>query len=126
MTDQFKPSPDSGKSEAEPPGAHQVGYKKPPRHTQFQKGISGNPAGRRKRDGNLRRYLNNFMDEAQATSNEVQMSRREAFVRTLIESARRGKTRAFKIFLQLPPCFGAQNTKTVLDIVVRDALDEAR
>ena len=29
--------------------SYEVGYRKPPRHTQFQKGQSGNPGGRPRR-----------------------------------------------------------------------------
>ena len=44
-------------------GEHEVGYKKPPRNTQFRKGKSGNPAGRPKRDVDLRASLRNMLSE---------------------------------------------------------------
>jgi hypothetical protein len=42
------PSPDETGAAAEPPpdGDYDVGYRKPPIHTRFQKGQSGNPSGR--------------------------------------------------------------------------------
>lgn len=47
MTDQTdKHSPDSAASRN--PADYEVGYGKPPRHTRFEKGRSGNPAGRPK------------------------------------------------------------------------------
>ena len=42
MTDAQNPSQDTS-------GACEVGYGKPPRHTQFRKGQSGNPGGRPRR-----------------------------------------------------------------------------
>jgi hypothetical protein len=96
MTDHIPSSNDT-----QPESEHKVGYKSPPEHTQFKKGKSGNPAGRRKHDGNLVRYLDKLMDEHQLTSTNIRMSKREAYVRTLIESARQGNSRSFRIFLQL-------------------------
>jgi hypothetical protein len=34
-----------------------VGYKRPPRHTQFKPGVSGNPRGRRKRPANIKQEI---------------------------------------------------------------------
>ena len=44
-------------------GEYEVGYEKPPRNTQFRKGKSGNPAGRPKRDVDLRASLRNMLSE---------------------------------------------------------------
>jgi Family of unknown function (DUF5681) len=41
---------------------YQVGYRSPPQHTQFKKGQSGNPHGRRKQNHNIRSLLSDEMN----------------------------------------------------------------
>ncbi|GEP06686.1 DUF5681 domain-containing protein [Methylobacterium oxalidis] len=43
--------------EAKPPGDYEVGYGKPPRHTRFKPGQSGNPKGRSKGARNVKAIL---------------------------------------------------------------------
>jgi hypothetical protein len=52
MTKQFSPSRDAAGSQ--PDETYAVGYCRPPRHTQFRKGHSGNGKGRRKGCRNVR------------------------------------------------------------------------
>ncbi len=49
--------------------SYEVGYRKPPRHTQFQKGQSGNPGGRPRRSlaGRLEELA---LHEAEAPQND--------------------------------------------------------
>ena len=77
---------------------YQVGYKKPPRKTQFAKGQSGNPRGRPKRSDavNIRELLNG---EQRGRNGEV-ISRREALVIKLLNDAMSGKQKAFARFLK--------------------------
>src|SRR2546421_268980 len=44
-------------------GGHEVGYRKPPRHTRFTKGQSGNPRGRRPGTNNLKTLLSDALNE---------------------------------------------------------------
>ena len=42
---------------------YEVGYRRPPVHTRFQAGVSGNPSGRRKGAKNLRTLVENILRE---------------------------------------------------------------
>src|SRR2546423_15574968 len=44
-------------------GDHKVGYRKPPRHTRFTKGQSGNPRGRPPGAKNLKTLLSDALNE---------------------------------------------------------------
>lgn len=83
-----------------------VGYKKPPRHTQFKKGQSGNPKGRPKGTPNFRTALDREIRE-QVTVNEggrrSQISKLEAIVKQFVNKPMAGDVRALELLLrQLP------------------------
>jgi hypothetical protein len=65
---------------------YEVGYKKPPKHGQFQPGQSGNPAGRPARSRNMKRLVQELLDEkVELTENgeTLVVSKREALVRRM-------------------------------------------
>jgi hypothetical protein len=72
---------EDGESKRKPEGDYEVGYCKPPKASQFQKGRSGNPRGRRKNAKSLRTLLMEALDE-KVTVNENggnrKISKREA------------------------------------------------
>ena len=53
--------PDPNEDDQEP--AYAVGYRKPPRHTRFQPGVSGNPRGRPKAAKNLSTLVHEALNE---------------------------------------------------------------
>jgi len=75
MADQSKPhhpaterpaeqgGPIGGPSAAAPTDGYAVGYKRPPRYTQFRRGQSGNPKGRPAKSRNLRKDLLDELSE---------------------------------------------------------------
>lgn len=75
-----------------------VGYKKPPRHTQFKPGQSGNPSGRPKKAKKLLEILNK---EVRAVATLVEQSGKrqkvsmlEAIVRHCVRNAAKGDLKA--------------------------------
>jgi hypothetical protein len=75
-----------------------VGYKKPPRHTQFKKGQSGNPKGRPKSP--VGTSIKSFLDGSEIGKNGEVVSRREAMAIALVNSALKGNPRAFAMFMK--------------------------
>jgi hypothetical protein len=81
-----------------------VGYGRPPRHSRFNPGVSGNPTGRPK---GSRNWLVDLINELQAdieiseNGRNVRISKQRAVLRTLIDTAAKGDTRAATSVLQL-------------------------
>lgn len=87
-------------SRQQPPNdENSVGYKKPPKHTQFPKGRSGNPAGRPKTPIGI--SIKEMLDGDQRGKNGEVISRREAYVIALVNEALRGNQKAFAKFMKL-------------------------
>src|SRR5215472_13361203 len=66
---------------------YEVGYGKPPRHTRFKKGQSGNPRGRPRDSKNLKTLLNDALDEPVVVTEEGRrrkITKREAIVTQLV------------------------------------------
>jgi len=85
-------------------GSYRVGYGRPPRHSQFKKGRSGNPRGRKKSRRNLRDEMIAALDEriwVREGESRHKISRREALVRTTVNRAIAGDQKSASIFLAL-------------------------
>jgi len=84
--------------------AHAVGYGKPPAHTRFKPGKSGNPKGRPKRIRNLRTIVEDALNERIAIREGARnrtLTKREALVLTLVNSALKGDPRSVTAFVAL-------------------------
>ena len=85
---------------------YQVGYKKPPLHTRFRKGRSGNPEGarrHRRHDKRLVALLEEALDGRVTGRPRRRVTRREAIVAALVEKSTGGDLRAVKLLLDLMP-----------------------
>jgi uncharacterized protein DUF5681 len=107
------------------PDEYEVGYGKPPQHTRFKPGQSGNPKGRPKGSQNLRSVLHDALFKKVPVTEDGRlctMSRVQAIVTGLVARALKGDNRAAESVLKLanqhfPP--GVEERETEI-LVLRD------
>ena len=78
---------------------YEVGYGKPPRHTRFKPGQSGNPRGRPSGSKNLRTLLSDALNESVVIADNGgrrRVSKREAIVTQLVNRSATADWRAVK------------------------------
>jgi hypothetical protein len=81
-----------------------VGYRKPPKHTRFKPGQSGNPKGRPRRAKGLNTIVRENLTSKVAVrtpTGEKRISRMEAVVHKTVEQAMKGNHRAIAELLKL-------------------------
>ena len=74
-----------------------VGFKRPPKHTRFKPGQSGNPKGRAKHTRNLKTEFLEELGEVirvREGDREMKISKQRAFVKALVAAAIKGDMRA--------------------------------
>jgi hypothetical protein len=89
----------------------EFGYGKPPKHSQFPKGRSGNPGGRPKAQVGI--SIKEILDGDQLGKNGELVSRRQAFVIALVNDALQGNQKAFSKFMNLMNRSGLMRRETV-------------
>ena len=84
---------------------YEVGYRKPPGHTRFTKGRSGNPRGRSSGAKNLKTLLSGVLNERVTVSKNGgghrKITKREAIITQLVNRSATADWRAIKILLDL-------------------------
>ena len=83
---------------------YSVGYKKPPKDTQFQPGRSGNPSGRPRQRPTIRSELEEELSAfttVEEGDNAVEVSKRRAIIKRLVEAAIEGNQRAVSTVINL-------------------------
>lgn len=76
---------------------YKVGYRKPPRHTQFKPGTSGNRRGRPRRSKNIDTLFEQQLDQRITVTRDgrkVRVSLREVIVMNAVKDAAKGDARA--------------------------------
>jgi len=83
---------------------YEVGYRKPPRHTRFTKGQSGNPRGRSPGAKNLKTLLSDALNEfviVTENGGRRKITKREAIITQLVNRSASADFRAIKILLDM-------------------------
>jgi len=83
---------------------YEIGYGKPPRHTRFKPGQSGNPRGRPSGSKNLKTLLSDALNEPVVIADNGgrrRVSKREAIVAQLVNRSATADWRAVKILLDI-------------------------
>jgi hypothetical protein len=83
---------------------YEVGYGKPPRHTRFEKGQSGNPRGRPKGSKNLPTLLTEALNEPVVVAENGRrrkITMRQAIIKQLVKRSATADLRAMKILLDM-------------------------
>ena len=88
----------------ETPGDYTVGYGKPPLHTRFQKGRSGNPKGRPRGKKNMSTLLSAALDASiivVENGRRKKITKREALVTQLVNKSAGADLKATQIVLAM-------------------------
>jgi len=83
---------------------YQVGYGKPPKHSQFKPGQSGNPTGRPRDSRNVKSVLIEVAQEEMVITENGEskvVSKQEALIRSLYAQALSGDKQAIRILLKI-------------------------
>jgi hypothetical protein len=83
---------------------YEVGYGKPPRHTRFKKGQSGNPRGRPRASKNLSTLLTEVLNERVTVAendSRRKITKREAIIIQLVNRSAQADLQAIKILLDM-------------------------
>lgn len=98
------PAPQKNKGPLTPADPEYVGYKNPPKRTQYQKGQSGNPKGRPKGAKGLKTLARERLTEkvvVKSAAGPKRMTRLDAMMLKMIELAFAGNMRAMQFCMQL-------------------------
>ena len=83
---------------------YDVGYGKPPKHTQFQKGQSGNPSGKSKTEASTEIKLKKLLKGEIAVNKsgtQVTMTQQDVMLQALVNKAMKGDLAAIKYINEL-------------------------
>ena len=104
---------------------YKVGYKKPPEHTRFTSGQSGNPKGRKKGTKNLKTDLEQELAEyvnISENGKKTRLSKQRLMIKSLCAKAIKGDSKASMIVTNLILRFfkQAENEDENTNILIKD------
>jgi hypothetical protein len=112
-------APSEGQSNKE--GMYQAGYGRPPLHSRFKPGQSGNPKGRPRQSRNMRTIVKQVLSEdmhIREGGRLRRMSAMEALVRTILARSFKGDVRALASLMVLLRQSGLmENDETIADLL---------
>ncbi len=82
--------------------ADEVGYKRPPKHTRFKPGQSGNPRGRPRKSKQIDDLIRRELDQTiviKEGGREIRVSKRAAMIKQLVNQAIKGDPKARQFVL---------------------------
>ena len=82
--------------------ANKIGYGRPPKHTQFKPGQSGNPRGRPRKSKQVEALIQSELNRTlviKEGGREVRITKREAIVKQLVNSAIKGDTKPLQMMI---------------------------
>jgi hypothetical protein len=85
---------------------YEVGYGKPPKNSQFQKGVSGNPTGRPKKARDLGAALlreANSLINIHENGRKIRQSKHDVAVKVLLNGAMKGKSSDLRLYFAQYP-----------------------
>jgi hypothetical protein len=89
----------------------EIGYRQPPKHTQFRKGMSGNPKGRPKGSRNLASIFRKISEEKVQVNGPKGprfITKLEAGITQLVNRAAKGDLKAVREMMRCRQAFGDQ------------------
>lgn len=119
--------PPEGNAEANTPGQYSVGYRKPPQHSRFKPGESGNPKGKPRGAKNLSTIVGNAIKEkVQVTENGKRrsVSKLEVAIKQLVNKAAAGDQKALNQLLPLVQIIEGKAAEAVASIPIVHEADE--
>ena len=109
---------------------YKVGFQRPPRHTQFRKGTSGNPKGRPREAKNLAAVLDEALAEKVAiveNGRRRKITKRCAMIKQLVNKAASGDLRASRQLTDLEFRLNPEGVRQKSGIeLMRELAEEAR